>query len=90
MAQPQVVQPQIQQTVLHRTFQTAQDVRDNQVVAPGPLQRTRSFRDLYTDGSVVRRHIHDNVRNGGQQFEHVIGGFNPDGTRWGRNDPWNG
>ena len=87
MAQPQVVR-----STLHRTFQTAADRVANQAVAPrhAPLQRSHSYRTLYTDGSVVREHVHDNARSGGNQFQHVIGGFNPDGSRWGRNDPHNG
>ena len=88
MAQPNVVVS----TSEHRSFETVQDRLANQAVAPthAPLQRTRSLRDVYTNGAVVRRHVHDNARSGGNQFEHVVGGFHPDGTRWGRNDPQNG
>ncbi|MCZ8074188.1 MAG: hypothetical protein O9341_08630 [Paucibacter sp.] len=85
-----MAQPQLVSSTLHRTFETASDRRANQTVGRGPLQRSYSWRSLYTDGSVVREHVHDNARSGGNQFQHVIGGFNPDGTRWGRNDPWNG
>jgi hypothetical protein len=85
-----MAQPQYVGTQLHRSFETAADQQANQVVANWPRQRSHSFRHLYTDGSVVREHVHDNLRSGGQQFQHVIGGINPDGTRWGRNDPWNG
>jgi hypothetical protein len=75
----------------HRVFETAADRYANQNVAPGGRrQRSYSIRYYYEDGSVVREHVHDNARTGGHQFAHVIGGFNPDGSRWGRNDPWNG
>ncbi len=85
-----MAQPQLVRSDLHRTFETVSDRQANQTVSNRPLQRTNSWRSLYTDGSVVREHVHDNARSGGNQFQHVIGGFNPDGTRWGRNDPWNG
>lgn len=85
-----MAQPQLVRSDLHRTFETVSDRQANQTVSKRPLQRTNSWRSLYTDGSVVREHVHDNARSGGDQFQHVIGGFNQDGTRWGRNDPWNG
>ncbi|MEJ7807876.1 MAG: hypothetical protein WKG03_18390 [Telluria sp.] len=87
-----MAQPTLTGTTLHRSFETAADRRANQSVAPShaPLQRSHSYRSLYSDGSVVREHVHDNARSGGNQFQHVIGGFNPDGSRWGRNDPQNG
>ncbi|WP_156255809.1 hypothetical protein [Sandarakinorhabdus oryzae] len=77
---------QYQGTVVNRVFETVSDRYANQGVAPWQgRQRSYSFHDYYTDGSVVRRHVHDNARSGGNQFQHVIGGWDANGNQWGRN-----
>jgi hypothetical protein len=82
-----MAQPEFQGSTVNRTFQTEADRYANQTRAPGEQrQRSRSIHNFYSDGSVVREHVHDNARSGGQQFSHVIGGWNPDGSRWGRQD----
>jgi hypothetical protein len=86
-----MAQPNYTGSSTHRTFETRADRHANQNVAQGgQRQRSYSLRHFYDNGSVVREHIHDNARTSGEQFSHVIGGFNSDGSRWGRNDPWNG
>jgi hypothetical protein len=78
--------PTYQGTDLNRRFQTKADRYANQTRASGQQrQRSFSFHDTYSDGSVERRHVHNNIQTG-EQFEHVIGGWNPDGTQWGRVD----
>lgn len=76
--------PTVVGQVTNRRFQTADDRYANQTRAPGEQrQRSHSIHREYSDGSVQRVHRHDNVRNG-NQFEHIIGGWAPDGTPWGR------
>ncbi len=71
---------------VNRRFQTQQDRYANQTRSSGERrQRSLSIHHYYSDGSVVREHVHNNIRTG-EQFSHVIGGWNPDGTRWGRQD----
>jgi hypothetical protein len=80
-----MAQPFYQGTVTNRVFETVSDRHANQNVAPqGQRQRSYSFHHYYTDGSVVREHVHDNARSGGNQFQHVIGGWSPNGNYWGR------
>ncbi len=80
-----MAQPQYEGSSVNRTFQTRDDRFANQTRAPGEQrQRSRSIHHYYDDGSVVREHVHDNARSGGQQFSHIIGGWSADGTQWGR------
>lgn len=80
-------QPHVVNSYENRRFETVSDRRANQSVSRhGTRQRSYSDHYEYSDGSVVRVHVHDNVRSGGNQFVHVIGGWNPDGSRWGRQD----
>ena len=76
--------PSYSHTVENRRFETVSDRHANQTTSGGTRQRSYSDHHYYTDGSVVREHVHDNARSGGNQFTHVIGGWNADGTRWGR------
>ena len=80
MGQPPTVVGQ----VTNRRFQTESDRDANDNRRRGERrQRSHSIHREYSDGSVTRVHRHDNVRSG-DQFEHVIGGWNADGVYRGR------
>jgi hypothetical protein len=72
--------------VTNRVFETVADRAANAGLPSAAQTRQRSFslERRYRSGSVDRVHVHDNLRTGGRQFEHVIGHWDREGNYSGR------